>query len=258
MRWFIISIVITALASGAAFAGPNAGARLMVQGNVNGVSTNGFICADIPIPSTCEEMDPSAIPDSETSLYWYLAVVVSPPDNTPNFNTIVFGLGDYITADTYIGYWGPCIAGALEISTDGWPFPGEGTAVSWTPDCVYGYMEPVYYFGVYGYAAGDIPLDVHPIQGGVVVDCSVDPQSDDFFGFGAMGVAGSPGSNPYCPGLEPAPGACCFGPTVCVMLLEEDCLSEGGEWYGGDCEDAPCGPNPTQTTTWGSIKSVYR
>jgi hypothetical protein len=252
MRRLLLAMAILAITAGVAFAGPNAGVILSVQGNALGVETEGDVCGAIALPATCEELVTGATPDLG-GISWYLAVVVSPAANTPNFNTVVFGLDTFNMADNYISYTGACVTGALEISTAGWPGPGEGTAVSWAPGCLYGYMEPVYYFGTYNYG-GMIPLGVHPVQGGVVVDCSADPQEDPFEGFGVM-----EGANPTCPGSGPEPGACCFGPS-CVMLLEVDCIAQGGDWYGGTCEpDNPCPTEtPTNETTWGSIKNIYR
>jgi hypothetical protein len=256
MRRLLLAIAILAVTAGMAFAGPNAGVVLSVQGNVDGVETDGIPCTTIALPATCEELNASASPDL-TDVYWYLAVVVSDPANTPNFNTVTFGLGAFSMAESYVAVTGSCVAGALEVSTSGWPGPGEGTAVSWAPDCLYGYMEPVYFFGVYQYVLGPIPLGAHPVQGANVVDCSADPQTDDFVGLGVM-----EGTNPTCPGgTQPEPGACCFGP-LCVMLLETECADQGGDWYGGDCgpnnEPCPQEPTPTQETTWGSIKNIYR
>lgn len=256
MRRLLLAIALLAVTAGMAFAGPNAGVVLSVQGNVDGVETEGAPCTAIALPATCEELVPNATADLN-GVNWYLVVVASDPANTPNFNTVTFGLGAYDPySDGYIGFFGPCVPGALEVSTGGWPLGGEGTAVSWAPDCLYGLLEPVYFFGVYSYG-GTIPLGLHPTQGGSVVDCSADPQTDDFAGFGGM-----EGTNPTCPGgTQPEPGACCFGPT-CVMLLETECAAQSGVWYGGDCgpnnEPCPQEPTPTQETTWGSIKNIYR
>jgi hypothetical protein len=258
MRRLLLAMAILAITAGVAFAGPNAGVVLSVQGNALGVETEGAPCTAIALPATCEELVTGATADV-SGISWYLAVVVSPAANTPNFNTVVFGMGAYDSyADGYVSFFGPCVAGALEVSTAGWPGAGTGTAVSWAPDCLYGYMEPVYFFGTYNYG-GTIPLGAHPVQPTSVVDCSADPQEDLLEGLGAI-----EGANPTCPGgVEPEPGACCFGPT-CVMLLETECAGQAGVWYGGECgpDNEPCpqdpDPTPTQETTWGSIKNIYR
>ncbi len=44
-------------------------------------------------------------------------------------------------------------------------------------------------------------------------------------------------------GPEGSKGACCFDDGSCLMLTEEHCLAEGGEWAGAGttCEDVDCG-----------------
>jgi hypothetical protein len=259
MRRLLLATAILAIASGVAFAGPNEGVILSIQGNAQGVETEGYPCVAIALPAECEDMVTGATPDA-TGISWYLAVVVSPAENTPNFNTVVFGLEAYEPyADGFIAFTGPCVAGALEVSTANWPLGGEGTAVSWAPDCLYGYMEPVYFFGTYNYG-GVIPLGAHPVSPSVVVDCTADPASDAFVGFGQI-----EGTNPDCPGgPDPEPAACCFGAT-CVMLLQTECADQQGVWYGPEvcgADNYPCPQDPPETptldTTWGSIKNIYR
>ncbi|MBU1701087.1 MAG: hypothetical protein KJ970_12735 [Candidatus Eisenbacteria bacterium] len=215
MRVILYACLYLLLAASVAFAGPNAGVTLAIQGNVLGVETNGDPCGAIDIPEHCDDLNPSALPDSN-GISWYLVVVVSPPGNTPNFNTVIFGLGVFNMADNYIGYTGACVPGALEIHTSGWPGPGEGTAVSWSPDCLYGYMEPVYYFGTYNYG-GVIPLGPHPVGPSGVVDCTSDPREDSIQGFGEI-----EGENPACPSDPP-------DPSDATIVTWGDCTS-------GQCE----------------------
>ena len=117
MRLFICTLTVILLWTAVVYAGPNAGVKLYVHGNVTGVETNGDPCGNIPLPSSCEELVTGATEDSG-GISWYLIVVVSPPENVPNFNTVVFGLGAYDPyADGYISYYGPCVPGALEEQT---------------------------------------------------------------------------------------------------------------------------------------------
>jgi hypothetical protein len=59
---------------------------------------------------------------------------------------------------------------------------------------------------------------------------------------------------------EPNPcplyGACCFD-CECELLYEEECVAQGGIFVGGECVPNPCG-TPNETTSWGTIKSLYR
>ena len=71
--------------------------------------------------------------------------------------------------------------------------------------------------------------------------------------------------HPEWPECEPNPcppfGACCFDQCVCEELFEEECLAQGGMFVGGgegSCDPNPCPGTPTEITSWGSIKSLYR
>ncbi|MBU1702325.1 MAG: S8 family serine peptidase, partial [Candidatus Eisenbacteria bacterium] len=127
-------------------------------------------------------------------------IAAFPDDVSDRLNTITFGLGQYDPEDLAMGSWGPCdiIGSPLEVATANWPDPGEGTAVSWAPDCLGGELVPVYWFLTYAYSNETIPLTEHPTHGGTFVDCSASPLSDEITDYGVMGF-GVVGSNP-CPG----------------------------------------------------------
>jgi len=55
----------------------------------------------------------------------------------------------------------------------------------------------------------------------------------------------------------PEPGACCVG-VECLFVLETECATLGGDWYGGPCQPNPCPPIPTDEKSWGQIKNQYR
>jgi hypothetical protein len=61
--------------------------------------------------------------------------------------------------------------------------------------------------------------------------------------------------------LNVAPvGACCIPGQLCQILSLHDCVAKGGT-YGGD--GLPCGPQgclpvPTESRSWGQIKSIYK
>jgi hypothetical protein len=260
MRRLLMAMALLVLVSGSAFAvGSNPGVVLAVQGDVLGVATVDAAspCDLIAMPTTCEGLVTGATNTAGDPCAFYLMVVVSPPENTPNFNTVTFGVGSW-TGTGYILHTGWCHPTGSELPSTGWPGMNTGTSVSIAPDCWTGnYLQPVYYLGVYNYGTPfEIPLAGHPTQGQSVVDCAADPQLDEFVGLGVI-----EGANPTCPGGQPEPGACCFGP-LCVMLLEELCAEQDGDWYGGVCgtnnEPCPQEPTPTNETTWGNIKSIYR
>ncbi|MBU1702024.1 MAG: hypothetical protein KJ970_19625 [Candidatus Eisenbacteria bacterium] len=218
MRKLMLGMLILAAGLSGASAGPNEGVVLSIQGN----TTGGPItepCLTITLPESCENLDPSALPDDH-DVEWFLVVVVSPAANAPNFDSITFGIGDYNTGDAYISYNGTCIPGAGWSFTGAWPLPGSGIEITWDPGCTSSdYLFPAFYFGVYVYAPATIPLTPHPSEPSGVTDCSEDSVFDPFEGFGAMGCGGEPGYNPPCPDIE---------------------------------------PTPIKRTTWGNIRSIYR
>ena len=92
--------------------------------------------------------------------------------------------------------------------------------------------------------------------------------------FTCIGIAGQfDNSFPYTEGFQiqprklddiyyqvPPMGACCFGPD-CVLMTEDECLSQQGEWYGDEyetCDPNPCPTTPAESSSWGEIKSLYR
>lgn len=266
MKLLIYTFMTLFAISSAVSAGSNQGVVMMVHGNINGLETNGDIFGSIPVPSNCEDYSTEATPDAG-GVEWFQILVVSPPQNTPNFSTIAFGIPSSYDDLAYIASFGPISPGGplipLPIYTSGWPNgPGsKGAAISWAPGCFTEPVQPVFYFGCYSYSYGYVALGAHPVQGGVVVDCTADPQMDEFVGYPIFGVGGYQGLNPPCPGdPPPTPGACCFGPT-CVMILQTECVDQGGDWNGGDCgpNNEPCEQGtPILQTTWGSIKHIYQ
>jgi hypothetical protein len=158
-----------------------------------------------------------------------------------------FGLGDYDPAVFLILSAAPCFpVEGLELSTPGWPGPGEGTAFVVTGNPWDGNYVLVYAFGSYAYgtygAQTLVELDDDPATGSCgFANCLIPPLTYSVTGpqRGALGI-NTPGSVPVF--APPEAWACCIG-FDCVMLIEEDCLSAGGTWYQGyDCEP----PNPCE------------
>jgi hypothetical protein len=170
-----------------------------------------------------------------------------------------FGLGDYDPYCYIFTSFGPCTPGGnLEIPTDYWPGPGEGTAIVTTDLAWHGNWEPVYYFMGYSYY-GDcqVPFDVDPPTGfGGWGNCEVPPQPFDATCFPAMGI--------LMEGVECCPpdipiAVCCVG-EECFLTDEDECDALGGEFHPewDTCEPNPCLPSPAENTRWGTIKAIYR
>ncbi len=52
---------------------------------------------------------------------------------------------------------------------------------------------------------------------------------------------------------------CCVG-ELCYITTQPECVQMGGEWHEewDECDPNPCIQSPTQETSWGEIKSIYR
>jgi hypothetical protein len=178
-------------------AGPNEGVVLTVHGNTEGLATDGDPC-NLPIPTTCAETVPTAQPDP-FGVEWFNVLVARA--GGASFNTITFGVGPYDPGACYIATYGPCRTDLdpLEIPSQSWPGPFSGTAVSWAPECLEGTLVQVYWFGVYAYTSGVIPLgSYYPNQRSSVVSCEGWPVEDFFVDHGSFGCGGAQGDQ-TCP-----------------------------------------------------------
>lgn len=54
-------------------------------------------------------------------------------------------------------------------------------------------------------------------------------------------------------------GACCFASGACLEGTAEDCAAAGGAYQGDGipCDPDPCDGVPTESTTWGQMKSLF-
>jgi hypothetical protein len=62
-------------------------------------------------------------------------------------------------------------------------------------------------------------------------------------------------------GCEPNPcAAVCCVCEDCYIATVDDCAELGGEFHPEwlSCEPNPCPPSPTDNTSWGTIKAIYR
>ncbi|MBU1701644.1 MAG: S8 family serine peptidase [Candidatus Eisenbacteria bacterium] len=222
MRPVTVLFALCAFVS-SAFAGINEGGVLVVHHDPQLVYSAS--CGDLTLPGDCSQLNPTAAADG-TPQKWFV-IAAFPDDVSDRLNTFTFGLGQYDPENLAMGSWGPCdiIGSPLEVATANWPDPGEGTAVSWAPDCLGGEMVPVYWFLTYAYSNGTIPLTAHSVQGGAFVDCTQTAGTDAIMDYGVMGF-GVAGNNP-CPGGLDGGGD------------DEEPWADGGE------EDAPEDPVAT-------------
>jgi hypothetical protein len=187
----------------------------------------------------CESQNPSIMTSDEC--VWFL---LSAWPEVKTWCGTEFGLGDYDPYCYIFTSFGPCTpGGSLEIPTDYWPGPGQGTAIVTTDVAWHGNFEPVYYFTGYSYYVGApclIPFDVDPPTGfGGWGNCEVPPQPFHTTCFPAMGIL-MPGVE-CCPSCTPA--VCCVG-EACFVTLPDECEGMGGVFHP---EWPDCGPpNPCE------------
>jgi hypothetical protein len=203
--------------------------------------------------TSCEEQNPSIMTSDER--VWY---VLSAFNGDKEWCGTEFGFGQFDPYCYIFTWFGPCpFGGNLEISTDYWPGPGEGTAIVTTDLPWRGNFYPTYYFTGYAYYGPcQIPLDVHPTTGFAGWEnCLSPPQSFGTACFPAMGV--------LMEGIECCPEApicvCCVGQD-CFLITADECSDIGGEYHPewDSCDPNPCVPSPSATASWGVLKKLYR
>jgi hypothetical protein len=204
----------------------------------------------------CESQNPSIMTTSER--VWFLL------SQWPEYKLwcgIEFGFGDYEPYLFVFTSWAPCAPGGyLEMPTGFWPGPGEGTVIVRTDTPWSGNFVPIYYFTGYAYYyyPGQIPLDGHPVTGSAGWgNCLSPPEYYQAACLPALGI--------MMDGIE-----CCASETLhvccvcqeCHLVLEPECLEMGGVWMPelDSCDPNPCEdqPSPSRTTSWGTVKALYR
>jgi hypothetical protein len=223
---------------------------------------------------------------------WF-AYAAFPGCSSPRLKVVTFGC-DFDNTQVAI-MWTATRPQATQIfypDQASWPYTGSGVAVGFF-DTLTDQVNEIYVFAGYGYQDAQFCLVPHPdpVIGGSFADDNDPSNLDPIAGYGCLGF-GVPGAA-ACP-ADHFPGACCVDATceficesqctgaflgegvlcdpnpcvtpgaccideVCYMLIETDCLAQGGSFVGGDCTEDLCVPIiPTETTTWGQIKNIYR
>jgi hypothetical protein len=195
------------------------------------------------------------------SVVWFVIAAFS---EEKQWCGVQFGMSDYNPEIMYYTAWGPCYPpdGGLELSSDGWPGPLEGTAFVSTGTPWEGNWLPMYWF--YAYAYG--------YSGPGVVQLVPDPSvMVPFAGFGNCEIpagvwdAALGGMGVNHPGTwicwSPDDYVCCVGEDCVIVHSEDECTALGGEFHPewSSCGPPnPCLPSPVRITSWGAIKTLYR
>lgn len=154
---------------------------------------------------------------------------------------VEFGLGSYDPRLFGIAEQGPCFPeSGIEIPTDHWPGPNQGTSIVTTGAPWSGSFLPIYYFAGYAYASfgpGVIPLGANPATGFAgTANCLVPADTWPALALGGLGI--------NTDGIYVCPTAvCCDSATGgCVLATEAECRGLGGHWMPDlfSCAGAPC------------------
>ncbi len=196
-----------------------------------------------------------------TAVVWF---VIAAFDEDKEWCEVQFGFSNYDQSLMAFAGAQPCYppGGGIELASNGWPGPNEGTTIVATDGPWVGNWMPVYAF--HGYAYGYNPPDVLQLipdptaaaPFGGFRNCSEPPEKWDA-ALGGLGI-NQPGTW-VCWGWEYA--VCCLGDDCIVVQSEEECADLGGDFHPewDNCDPPnPCVGTPAAITRWGSIKALYR
>lgn len=238
MKRVLLALALAGLAVGVAHAQPD-------------VLTDGVFIAHYPPGSIYTNSDQCvwygqyAITDCNAQnpridadhVVWYVLAAWA---SDKNFCGAEFGFGAYDGGISGFLSFNPCPASALPIPGAGWPGPNAGVSVAATTEPWVGNLLPVYYFDMYVYGAGVMPLGIHPGTGfGGFANCNTPPASFSAVAFGAMGLFMD--GVVACP-PEPSQVVCCVGDQCFLVYTPDECAGMGGvfhpEWTS--CDGNPC------------------
>jgi hypothetical protein len=217
-------------------AGPNAGGSLLISEIADAEYTvGGSVSNSRPVFNLCR--------DATTRHDGIETIVLSifaafPSAATPRLAAAAFGW-TYDESVLSIVDWGPCAS--FEISTDGWPAPGQGTAVSWGSDNVQtSSLIEVYWAAAYDYYGVPATLQLirNPLGNGDFVDDSIPALDDEIVAFGSFGFF-TRGELPCPP--ERFAGICCLGDACSPVSDRDVCERQDGAFLAGiACDPDPC------------------
>jgi hypothetical protein len=182
---------------------------------------------------------------------WYVIAAWEQEDKA--WRQVDLGFGGFDPAAFGFASAGPCFpAVGIETPSPGWPGPNEGTAFATVGEPWCGNWLALYAFAGYAYGYGSlttrIELDPNPATGQIGF-LNTEPQPRFFpVGPSQRGALGINAAG-IVPSFPPPPieAACCLYLGECELLLEEDCLAQGGEWLE---EVLACDPHPCPV--WGT------
>jgi hypothetical protein len=207
----LLSAVGTFLLSSLGIAGPNRGAALLVhtddaQEYSLGTDYSHRSGLECPDDYDCPPYDdpicrlnmwnvnPTSHRGSELTVFWVLVAVPegNPARECPRIQAITFGV-EYDDAMMHIVDWGT--TAPIELQTEYWPDPGEGTSIAFSSVRPSPIVE-AYWFAAFAYEATVFSLKSNPYQGGVVADDAIPANLDTIEFYGKLGFNGAEGTAP--------------------------------------------------------------
>ncbi|MFC1572999.1 FlgD immunoglobulin-like domain containing protein [Candidatus Eisenbacteria bacterium] len=160
---------------------------------------------------------------------------------------VEFGFGEYDPDIFWFQGSGPCNHGDLEVPSNEWPGPHEGTLVvnggHWSGNYV-----PIYWFGGYALEEGLIPLGINEADGfGGFTNCDASGVRYDAACFGALGIGVTGAACYHSVDLQ----VCCMA-NDCYLVSQAECAVLGGSWHveWGSCDPNPCAGSGVEPRDW--------
>jgi hypothetical protein len=253
MKKFLMALVVLAIASVPALAGPNQYGVIVVHNTGILWSTDLQLPPVSPVPACADIVNEvpmgSAPSDVSENLVWKVYAAF-PVDAHPRLKGCGWGVGHPSVGggQIVIGTNDAPSPAVFYLTTAGWPADNTFIGMSFTDSVRTGIVDELYYFAGYAYAglAGEPQtFCIIPHSGETnrfFLDDAVPQNADAIAGYGCLGF-GTAGYTP-CP-VTPVPGACCFADGSCSMLLAAECQTAGGSFVGGACTPTLCAPPPS-------------
>jgi len=260
MKKFLLALVVLAIASAPALAGPNENGVIVVHNTGIAWSSDLTLPPASPVPAFADpcpglgtfvntmELGTTVADEKVWKVY-----AAFPVANSPKLLGCAWGIGSapVNAGGVTVLHNGQSRALDFSITTSNWP--GDQSFVGMSLDTTHvTTVTELWWFGGYGYAGTNgepqmwcvIPHN-NPLNQ-FFVDDSTPRILDPIAGYGCLGF-GQPGVTPCPEGI--VTGACCFADGSCQTLSAPDCVAAGGAFQGGL---VACDPNPCHVTYTGA------
>jgi hypothetical protein len=247
----ILAVAFGAGSVGSAWAGPNAGAKLVLHYNPSLTYTTdgGSYYDGYSNLNDCKDAVTKVSAADGTPVVFYLLIAFD-GIGSPHVKACGFGISFSSPLVAPIAS-GPCNGDPFAVYDDAWPANGSGVGLSWDYPLTRDVNE-IFWFASYSYANQWFKVTAPPRQGAEINNGDMPPEIDyvgdvnqghyyssEYFGMIGFGKKGNSPCNP-----DESTGACCSSVGDCIIQTRVGCAAYSGYTYMGD--DAPCNPNPCE------------